>query len=160
MLTSDGGGGVWLVTSSPVQALSPLCSSPFRCVKCVNKYSTPEALDHHLQTATHNFPCPHCQKVGIPALSGKTKVGGKRWWSEDPTVSSSPASARAGQAWGCLCRQHFFLRSESSTWPVLPVGHPPWLAGGCYWGQAGRPGCGVRTLLDPGPACKQQTPTS
>ncbi|XP_007932920.2 zinc finger protein 341 [Orycteropus afer afer] len=34
-----------------------------RCVKCVNKYSTPEALEHHLQTATHNFPCPHCQKV-------------------------------------------------------------------------------------------------
>lgn len=38
--------------------------STFRCVKCVNKYSTPEALEHHLQTATHNFPCPHCQKVG------------------------------------------------------------------------------------------------
>nr|XP_008108205.1 PREDICTED: zinc finger protein 341 isoform X1 [Anolis carolinensis] len=35
----------------------------YKCVKCVNKYSTPEALDHHLQTATHNFPCPHCQKV-------------------------------------------------------------------------------------------------
>ncbi|KAJ6661099.1 hypothetical protein lerEdw1_016900, partial [Lerista edwardsae] len=33
------------------------------CVKCVNKYSTPEALEHHLQTATHSFPCPHCQKV-------------------------------------------------------------------------------------------------
>ncbi|RLV82457.1 hypothetical protein DV515_00016624, partial [Chloebia gouldiae] len=33
-----------------------------KCVKCVNKYSTPEALEHHLQTATHNFPCPHCQK--------------------------------------------------------------------------------------------------
>ncbi|NWQ82581.1 ZN341 protein, partial [Columbina picui] len=36
----------------------------YKCVKCVNKYSTPEALEHHLQTATHNFPCPHCQKVG------------------------------------------------------------------------------------------------
>ncbi|XP_074698875.1 zinc finger protein 341 isoform X4 [Strix aluco] len=35
----------------------------YKCVKCVNKYSTPEALEHHLQTATHNFPCPHCQKV-------------------------------------------------------------------------------------------------
>uniref|UniRef100_A0ACB8F5X8 Uncharacterized protein n=1 Tax=Sphaerodactylus townsendi TaxID=933632 RepID=A0ACB8F5X8_9SAUR len=34
----------------------------YKCVKCVNKYSTPEALEHHLQTATHNFPCPHCQK--------------------------------------------------------------------------------------------------
>ncbi|XP_063001183.1 zinc finger protein 341 isoform X1 [Elgaria multicarinata webbii] len=35
----------------------------YKCIKCVNKYSTPEALEHHLQTATHNFPCPHCQKV-------------------------------------------------------------------------------------------------
>ncbi|XP_074868339.1 zinc finger protein 341 isoform X4 [Carettochelys insculpta] len=35
----------------------------YKCVKCVNKYSTPEALEYHLQTATHNFPCPHCQKV-------------------------------------------------------------------------------------------------
>nr|XP_056700328.1 zinc finger protein 341 isoform X3 [Euleptes europaea] len=35
----------------------------YKCVKCVNKYSTQEALEHHLQTATHNFPCPHCQKV-------------------------------------------------------------------------------------------------
>ncbi|XP_030319149.1 zinc finger protein 341 isoform X2 [Calypte anna] len=35
----------------------------YKCVKCVSKYSTPEALEHHLQTATHNFPCPHCQKV-------------------------------------------------------------------------------------------------
>lgn len=47
------------------QALSFLSTS--RCVKCVNKYSTPEALEHHLQTATHNFPCPHCQKVGDAA---------------------------------------------------------------------------------------------
>ncbi|XP_058541318.1 zinc finger protein 341 isoform X2 [Neofelis nebulosa] len=38
-------------------------SAIYKCVKCVNKYSTPEALEHHLQTATHNFPCPHCQKV-------------------------------------------------------------------------------------------------
>lgn len=50
----------WLQPRS--QAVSFL--SEFRCVKCVNKYSTPEALEHHLQTATHNFPCPHCQKVG------------------------------------------------------------------------------------------------
>ncbi|XP_039335167.1 zinc finger protein 341 isoform X3 [Saimiri boliviensis] len=38
-------------------------SAVYKCVKCVNKYSTPEALEHHLQTTTHNFPCPHCQKV-------------------------------------------------------------------------------------------------
>uniref|UniRef100_A0A8C5LA50 Zinc finger protein 341 n=1 Tax=Jaculus jaculus TaxID=51337 RepID=A0A8C5LA50_JACJA len=35
----------------------------YKCVKCVNKYSTPEALEHHVQTATHSFPCPHCQKL-------------------------------------------------------------------------------------------------
>ena len=109
-----------------MHALSPLCSSPFRCVKCVNKYSTPEALEHHLQTATHNFPCPHCQKVGTPALSGEVEVGGERWWSEDPTVSSPPASAPAGQAWGCLCRQHF-LRSELCL--ARLTNWPPTLAG-------------------------------
>lgn len=38
-------------------------STVYKCVKCVNRYSTPGALEHHLQTATHNFPCPHCQKV-------------------------------------------------------------------------------------------------
>nr|XP_030686752.1 zinc finger protein 341 isoform X1 [Globicephala melas] len=41
-------------------------SAVYKCVKCVNKYSTPEALEHHLQTATHNFPCPHCQKIASP----------------------------------------------------------------------------------------------
>ncbi|KAG8446232.1 hypothetical protein GDO86_013904 [Hymenochirus boettgeri] len=35
----------------------------YKCLKCMNKYSTPEALEQHLQTATHNYPCPHCQKV-------------------------------------------------------------------------------------------------
>ncbi|XP_055508260.1 zinc finger protein 341 [Leucoraja erinacea] len=35
----------------------------YRCSRCLSKYSTPEALEHHLQTATHNYPCPHCQKV-------------------------------------------------------------------------------------------------
>ncbi|KAI1892394.1 hypothetical protein AGOR_G00132910 [Albula goreensis] len=34
-----------------------------RCMKCQNRYSTQEALEQHLQTASHNFPCPHCQKV-------------------------------------------------------------------------------------------------
>ncbi|XP_048873979.1 zinc finger protein 341 isoform X3 [Brienomyrus brachyistius] len=35
----------------------------YRCMKCQSKYSTQEALEQHLQTASHNFPCPHCQKV-------------------------------------------------------------------------------------------------
>uniref|UniRef100_UPI00398F2297 zinc finger protein 341 n=1 Tax=Pristiophorus japonicus TaxID=55135 RepID=UPI00398F2297 len=35
----------------------------YRCSRCLSKYSTPEALDHHLQTASHNYPCPHCQKI-------------------------------------------------------------------------------------------------
>ncbi|XP_069740508.1 zinc finger protein 341 isoform X2 [Narcine bancroftii] len=35
----------------------------YRCSRCLSKYSTPEALEHHVQTATHNYPCPHCQKV-------------------------------------------------------------------------------------------------
>ncbi|XP_036389531.1 zinc finger protein 341 isoform X1 [Megalops cyprinoides] len=35
----------------------------YRCMKCQSRYSTQEALEQHLQTASHNFPCPHCQKV-------------------------------------------------------------------------------------------------
>ncbi|KAM8945631.1 zinc finger protein 341 [Pelodytes ibericus] len=35
----------------------------YKCLKCMNKYSTPEALEQHLQTTTHSYPCPHCQKV-------------------------------------------------------------------------------------------------
>ncbi|KAM4692531.1 zinc finger protein 341 [Rhinophrynus dorsalis] len=35
----------------------------YKCIKCMNKYSTIEALDQHLQTATHSYTCPHCQKV-------------------------------------------------------------------------------------------------
>ncbi|KAF3860057.1 hypothetical protein F7725_000312 [Dissostichus mawsoni] len=33
------------------------------CGKCQSRYSTQDALEQHLLTATHNFPCPHCQKV-------------------------------------------------------------------------------------------------
>lgn len=35
----------------------------FQCTKCLNKYSTPEALEHHLSTSSHDFPCPHCKKI-------------------------------------------------------------------------------------------------
>ncbi|KAM8829483.1 zinc finger protein 341 isoform 2-T4 [Synchiropus picturatus] len=35
----------------------------YRCAKCQSRYSTQEALEQHLLTASHNFPCPHCQKV-------------------------------------------------------------------------------------------------
>ncbi|XP_034029191.1 zinc finger protein 341 isoform X2 [Thalassophryne amazonica] len=38
-------------------------AATYRCVKCQNRYSTQEALEQHLLTASHNFPCPHCQKV-------------------------------------------------------------------------------------------------
>ncbi|XP_077573505.1 zinc finger protein 341 [Stigmatopora nigra] len=38
-------------------------STFYRCVKCQSRYSTQEALEQHLLTASHNFPCPHCQKV-------------------------------------------------------------------------------------------------
>ncbi|XP_041801725.1 zinc finger protein 341 isoform X2 [Chelmon rostratus] len=35
----------------------------YRCEKCQSRYSTQEALEQHLLTASHSFPCPHCQKV-------------------------------------------------------------------------------------------------
>ena len=35
----------------------------YRCQKCLNKYTTPAALEHHLTTSTHHYPCPQCNKV-------------------------------------------------------------------------------------------------
>ncbi|XP_013870817.1 zinc finger protein 341 [Austrofundulus limnaeus] len=35
----------------------------YRCVKCQSRYSTQEALEQHLLTASHSYPCPHCPKV-------------------------------------------------------------------------------------------------
>jgi hypothetical protein len=35
----------------------------FQCTKCMNKYSSPEALEHHMATSSHSHPCPHCEKV-------------------------------------------------------------------------------------------------
>lgn len=35
----------------------------FRCSKCMNRYTTQTALDHHLSISTHNFPCTECNKV-------------------------------------------------------------------------------------------------
>ncbi|XP_076470285.1 uncharacterized protein LOC143300466 isoform X2 [Babylonia areolata] len=35
----------------------------FQCTKCGNKYTTPEALEHHMATTSHQYPCPHCNKV-------------------------------------------------------------------------------------------------
>lgn len=85
---------VWGLLQEPCsQAVSFLSTS--RCVKCVNKYSTPEALEHHLQTATHNFPCPHCQKVSADrGLSqawtpGKGSEGDRNPWlhEQEPWVT-------------------------------------------------------------------------
>ncbi|XP_033113185.1 zinc finger protein 341-like [Anneissia japonica] len=35
----------------------------FRCNKCLSKYSTQAALDHHNATTNHRFDCQHCGKV-------------------------------------------------------------------------------------------------
>lgn len=34
----------------------------FQCTMCLSKYATPEALQHHMSTTSHEYPCPHCQK--------------------------------------------------------------------------------------------------
>ncbi|XP_055934134.1 zinc finger protein 341-like isoform X1 [Argiope bruennichi] len=35
----------------------------FQCNTCLNKYSTPAALDHHLATSSHTYKCSWCVKV-------------------------------------------------------------------------------------------------
>jgi len=34
----------------------------FQCTKCGNKYTTPEALEHHMATTSHDYRCIHCDK--------------------------------------------------------------------------------------------------
>lgn len=35
----------------------------YRCQKCLNKYTTFAALEQHLATSSHHYPCPNCNKV-------------------------------------------------------------------------------------------------
>lgn len=35
----------------------------YRCQKCLNKYTTFVALEQHLATSSHHYPCPNCNKV-------------------------------------------------------------------------------------------------
>ncbi|KAK2109852.1 hypothetical protein P7K49_009598 [Saguinus oedipus] len=103
-------------------------SAVYKCVKCVNKYSTPEALEHHLQTTTHNFPCPHCQKVGAIAFfsgapghnMGKVDMqAGLRGCSTDDTVFPCERYLRrhlpthgSGGRFKCQVCKKFFRREH------------------------------------------------
>ena len=35
----------------------------YRCQQCGNRYATPAALRHHIETTEHKFPCTVCKKV-------------------------------------------------------------------------------------------------
>lgn len=48
------------VYPKPKKTLGP---SYFRCTKCMNKYASAEALEHHLRTSSHHYPCKQCGKV-------------------------------------------------------------------------------------------------
>ncbi|MPC28687.1 Zinc finger protein 341 [Portunus trituberculatus] len=45
------------------QAKKTVGPSYFRCTKCMNKYASAEALEHHLRTSSHHYPCRQCGKV-------------------------------------------------------------------------------------------------
>ncbi|XP_050734218.1 zinc finger protein 341-like isoform X2 [Eriocheir sinensis] len=45
------------------QAKKTVGPSYFRCTKCMNKYASAEALEHHLRTSSHHYPCKQCGKV-------------------------------------------------------------------------------------------------
>ncbi|XP_030831676.1 zinc finger protein 341 [Strongylocentrotus purpuratus] len=40
-----------------------LIQKEFKCPKCNSKYSSPDALDHHMNTSSHKFNCPECNKI-------------------------------------------------------------------------------------------------
>ncbi|XP_068248667.1 zinc finger protein 341-like isoform X2 [Palaemon carinicauda] len=41
----------------------PVGTSSSRCPKCMNKYASNEALEHHMRTSSHHYPCKLCGKV-------------------------------------------------------------------------------------------------
>lgn len=45
--------------------LSSITCRYFQCMKCNSKYASPEALQHHLATVSHDYHCmqPNCPKV-------------------------------------------------------------------------------------------------
>ncbi|XP_064079261.1 zinc finger protein 341-like isoform X2 [Macrobrachium nipponense] len=45
------------------QPKKPVGTSFSRCPKCMNKYASNEALEHHLRTSSHHYPCKLCGKV-------------------------------------------------------------------------------------------------
>ncbi|KAJ9574971.1 hypothetical protein L9F63_007861, partial [Diploptera punctata] len=47
-------------TKSPPSKVN---SRSYRCIKCKSKFSSPEALDHHMAVSTHSYPCQHCGKI-------------------------------------------------------------------------------------------------
>ena len=124
------------------------CSFPCRCVKCVNKYSTPEALEHHLQTATHNFPCPHCQKVGTTALSQLGQQLGLRGGRANTSLSPSPLPPQYMQQSLGLSPQTCLhglvsigaspLKSRGPAWPILAIRRHTWSSWSCCWARPGQ----------------------
>ncbi|XP_071552954.1 LOW QUALITY PROTEIN: zinc finger protein 341-like [Panulirus ornatus] len=48
------------VYPQPKKTIGP---SYFGCTKCMNKYASAEALEHHLRTSSHYYPCKQCGKV-------------------------------------------------------------------------------------------------
>ncbi|XP_045597301.1 uncharacterized protein [Procambarus clarkii] len=45
------------------QSKKAIGPSYFRCTKCMNKYASAEALEHHLRTSSHHYPCKQCGKI-------------------------------------------------------------------------------------------------
>lgn len=55
--------GVHQYTHSLYQSSGKSGPWHYQCNLCMNKYATPEALQHHMSTTSHKHPCPHCQKM-------------------------------------------------------------------------------------------------
>ncbi|KAG8223930.1 hypothetical protein J437_LFUL003738, partial [Ladona fulva] len=50
-------------TGKSVPSAPKTSSRQYRCGKCRSYFATPEALEHHNETATHYHPCPHCKRI-------------------------------------------------------------------------------------------------
>ncbi|XP_067650777.1 zinc finger protein 341-like isoform X2 [Haliotis asinina] len=88
----------------------------FQCTKCMNKYSTPEALEHHMASTTHSYACPHCDKV---------------FACERYLRRHLPTHGTEGQFECSTCKKRFKTENYLKTHTLIHTGEKPYRCDTC-----------------------------
>ncbi|XP_046585126.1 zinc finger protein 341-like isoform X2 [Haliotis rubra] len=88
----------------------------FQCTKCMNKYSTPEALEHHMASTTHSYGCPHCDKV---------------FACERYLRRHLPTHGTEGQFECSTCKKRFKTENYLKTHTLIHTGEKPYRCDTC-----------------------------